>query len=278
MGHSPALPRIQRWMQAVITHPGTDADAVQCPQARREIRPREAARLVLPSRTLTSIERVGIYRGMYVARLCEALEADYPALVHFLGKPAFQGLAEKYVHAHPSHSYTLNRLGDCMPEYLRRASIHRRKGFVCDLARLELAMTQVFDEQESKPLSVVQIARVPANGWAYARLRVIPALRILSLRYPAHRYVEAVRRGRRPPAMTLRSTRIVVYRSKYALRHLELSPAAFDVLGALADGRTLGESLASAGGRHRDLEKRCYFWFRDWISMGFFQSIALPSE
>ena len=45
--------------------------------------------MILPSRTLQPEERLAIYQGMYLLRMEEALETDYPALKHFLGDEAF---------------------------------------------------------------------------------------------------------------------------------------------------------------------------------------------
>ena len=68
--------------------------------------------MILPSKTLTPVERVGVYQGMYLLRMIEALEGDYPAVAHFLGDEEFAELVTRYVAAHPSTSYTFNRLGD----------------------------------------------------------------------------------------------------------------------------------------------------------------------
>src|ERR1700682_478706 len=110
------LARTQRWMQAFIVAPGEmDEDALRAEAVQSEIPADEALKLVLRSDTLTPLERVGIYRGMYLARLVEALESDYPGVRHFLGEEGFYDLASRYVDAHPSRSYTLNRLGDHLP-------------------------------------------------------------------------------------------------------------------------------------------------------------------
>ena len=44
---------------------------------------------MLPSQTLTSAERLDIYRDMYLLRMEEALAIDYPGLKHFLGEEEF---------------------------------------------------------------------------------------------------------------------------------------------------------------------------------------------
>ena len=53
------LPRLQRWMQAVIEQPGPVDEAVVSPAARAELGPEDIERVVRPSKTLTPVERVG---------------------------------------------------------------------------------------------------------------------------------------------------------------------------------------------------------------------------
>ena len=110
------LPRLQRWMQAVIVEPGAVDEAVLADAARAELDPADIGRVILPSKTLTSVERVGVYQGMYLLRMIEALEGDYPAVAHFLGDEEFADVVTQYVAAHPSSSYTFNRLGTGFPE------------------------------------------------------------------------------------------------------------------------------------------------------------------
>ena len=136
-------------MQAVIEQPGTVDDAVVSEAARSQLDPSDVERVILPSKTLTAVERVGVYQGMYLLRMIEALEGDFPAVAHFLGDEDFAEAVTRYVAAHPSTSYTFNRLGERFPEFLKTSPGIRRKGFVADLARLELAVTEVFDAPES---------------------------------------------------------------------------------------------------------------------------------
>ena len=142
MGTDPGLERLQRWMQACILQQGTSEEAISCDDAQAQI-PADVARgTVLPSKTLTALERLDIYRDMFVPRMEEALAIDYPALKHFLGAEAFMRLVARYVEVHPSRSYTLNDLGANFPRYLRESRPQTGPGeswpdFIIDLAMLE---------------------------------------------------------------------------------------------------------------------------------------------
>src|SRR5215471_4553345 len=139
------LDRVQRWMQSVVVHLGSVEEGVASPEAEAHVPASRVGEVILPSRTLTPVERVGIYQGMYLLRMEEALETDYPALQHFLGARAFRDLVAAYVRVHPSRSYTLNRLGDHFAEFVKGVPGIPRRDFCADLTRLELLVSQVFD-------------------------------------------------------------------------------------------------------------------------------------
>jgi len=111
----PGLYDTQRWFQAVIAHPGTVLEAMEKPEAAELLPPERLEDLVRPSWSLEPAERVEIYHGMYLLRMVEAMETDYPALRHYLGGESFAALIEAYVTRYPSRSYTLHRLGDHLP-------------------------------------------------------------------------------------------------------------------------------------------------------------------
>ncbi|MBW2401696.1 MAG: putative DNA-binding domain-containing protein, partial [Deltaproteobacteria bacterium] len=81
----PELGRLQRWMQEVVVHQGTIDEAVASPEAEREIPQDPLADVVLPSHSLSPAERIGVYHGMYLMRIEEALATDYPVIKHYLG-------------------------------------------------------------------------------------------------------------------------------------------------------------------------------------------------
>ncbi len=272
------LPRLQRWMQAVIEHPGTAGEAVASPAARAELEPDEIGRVIRPSKSLSSAERVGVYQGMYLLRMVEALENDFPAVAHLLGDDDFAELVTAYVGVHPSRTYTLNRLGDRFPEFIRSARGIRRKAFVADLARLESLVTEVFDAPESAAWPAEEIARVPENAWPGAVLRPSAALRVAAFAYPVNAYLQSVKDDQHDhPATGRRPTWIAVYRKNYEVWRLDLSKPAHDFLAALVNGRPFGKAVATATrGLQGSAGDRLFRWLRDWVAEGLFQGIVLP--
>ena len=254
------LAKAQRWMQGAIL-------------AEEPVTARQARRRILPSKTLKPEQRIEIYRDMYETRLHQALATDYPATLDFLGEGRFGELVHLYVGSHPSRSYTLNRLGDRLPDFIRKDLAGApRPGFLHDLARYELAQTVVFDEEETASLTAEEIAAIPEESWPRARLEIIPALRLLALRYPVHRYARAMREGKKRPRILRRPTWLAVYRVRYALGTLELTRQSYRLLSAIASGQPLEDALKGTRATRTTIEK----WFQGWTAAGVFGAI-LPS-
>lgn len=272
------LHRVQRWLHAIVAHPGTAQDALADPQVEQEVPRQRLGEVILPSATLSPAERLGIYHGMYLLRMHEALAADYPALQRFLGEPAFTELLRAYVREHPSRSYSLNPLGDRLPEFIAGATALPRRDFCHDLARLELAVSQVFDAPQTPPLHAERIAAVPAPDWERARLVPIEAFRMLDFRYNVNAYLQGVREERaRLPRPRRRDSAVVIYRRDYRVYRLELTPPARELLSALCAGAPLGEAVLGACQRQERAPgpKQLYRWFRDWVAGGIFQSVGI---
>jgi hypothetical protein len=270
----PELPRLQRWMQEVVVHPGTVEEAVASDRATREIPRRRLEEVVLPSHSMTPAERVGVYHGMYLMRMVEALETDYPVIRYHLGDHQFRHLVRDYVQRYPSTSYTLNRLGDHLPQFFLDDPGWPDAEFLHDLARLELAMTEVFDEEESPVLGSDELEVVPADAWEGARLRPIAAFRLLEFRHAVIPNLVAYHQDRPSPKPRRRASWVALYRRDYTVLRLELSRAEHDLLRSLVDGSPLGEALATAAASKSPRQQAKVFrWFRTWISEGLFTAI-----
>ena len=273
-----ALGGLQRWLQAVIQTPGPVKAALRSREAARLVEPHRTRDVVLPShRGLRPAERVGIYQGMYVPRMMEALESDYPGLAHYLGPGAWTRLVRSYLTAHPSRSYTLNDLGRRLPEFVRRSRVPRR-AFCHDLARLEWAVSQAFDASETEALDSADVAAMRPAELARARLVPTAAVRLLVLDHNAGAWLDSENdaRHRHPPVRRERA-RLVVYRRRYAVMRRELDEAAFtlltDLVAGLPIGRALERALRRRGAARLAGADAAFGLFREWGAMGLFQAV-----
>jgi hypothetical protein len=235
MATEPGLEQIQRWMQALILDQGDCEQAIASKPAQAEIPADVARTVVLPSKTLAPLERLDIYRGMYLLRMEEALTTDYPALKHFLGDDEFMRLVARYVEIYPSRSYTLNRLGDHFPEYIATLNDLPKPEFCRDLASLESELTWVFDAAETPALTAEAVRAVPQEAWETARLKPIEAFRLSAFNYPVSRYLGAVDEENPFPRLGRKKTWVACYRSNYQVHRLNLEQPAYELLSALID-------------------------------------------
>ncbi len=270
------LGKLQKWMQAVVVHPGSTAAALRSAAARRLLPARKLQSVLLPSPTLSPAERVAVYQEMFPLRMYDALAADYPGLEHFLGG-RFLEFAVAYTTAHPSKGYTLNRLGDHVPAFLSKQRRFSPRSFLVNLARLELALTEAFDERELPPLDARAIAAIPEARLAKSRLITVPSLRLVKLEWNAGAYLDSIRdENHNHPKPREGRFFIIVFRRQYAVYRLPVSQAAFDILRDIAAGRTLGEvverSLGRRGARRASPEDFSR-WFRHWTSEGIFAGL-----
>jgi len=242
----PDLRALERWMQSVVVHPGTVDEAIRSRGAARHVPSAEAERAILPSTSMAPLERLAVYQEMYPLRMREALAADYPGLSAFLGPHAFGHLAADYVARHPSRSYTLNRLGDHVPAFLRTWP-HPKRAFLRDLARLELAITEAFDAPEERPAPPGGPLHVDAD-WESRRFEVAPTLRLLSFRHAAGRALDALRSGGRVSARP-GAAWAAVHRRHDVVYRMDLTRGEFHLLSALAAREPLGRALRLAARR-----------------------------
>jgi Putative DNA-binding domain len=291
-----SLDAVQRWFQAVITHPDGVETGAESAEAQRLIRLKrgELEAVIGRSRNLTAAERMGIYANAYYARLLECLAAYFPMLQRTLGEEIFEGFAFEYLQQYPSKSYTLDRLGENFARFLEETRPEPEEGeapgevgwpdFLIDLAVLEHAINRVFDGPgvEGKPLLTAEaLQSFPAERFAEARLAPVPCLRLLTFRFPVSSYYTAIRQaeeGEEVPVPDPEPEYLALTRRDFVVRRYPLTPAQHALLEKILAGAPVGEAIAAAAeasGLEDDaLAAELQSWFRLWVAEGFFQSIA----
>jgi len=282
---------LQRWMQAVITHPGGVATGIESDEARRQIAvvPGQVERVITRSQALTAIERLQIYHHAYFARLLDCLREEYSVLAAALGSDLFDAFAVAYLQAHPSQSYTLGRLGAHFPEFLERTRPSETGSkdratwpdFMIDLARLERTVNEVFDGPGAEGLSLLDAGRlqqISPQHWPDARLICVPCLRLVKLNHPVNDYFTALRRGDQPAIPAPQIAYVAVTRRDYRVVRYPLEPAQFKLLQALIDGEPVGKAIECAAAasdlNDAQLAAALQAWFRLWTAEGFFRDVT----
>src|SRR5215218_8416472 len=127
---TPELDVVQKWFQAVISHPDGVEGGVEGDAAQGLIRMKRAEleQVIRRSKNLTAEERMGVYANAYYARLMECLRESFPVLAKTLRREVFDEFAFDYLQRYGSRSYTLNRLGDRFAAFLEETRPVRGEG------------------------------------------------------------------------------------------------------------------------------------------------------
>jgi hypothetical protein len=211
--------------------------------------------LVPPNDRLGSAEQLDIYADMYFHRLHDCLAEDFPVLVARLGGARFHNLVTDYLLAHPPAHFSLRELGRALPGFLDSHALERELPALADLARLEWARADVFDDADAVPLSREQVLELGASDPEKSALALIPAARLLRLDASVLPLWKRVDAGEGEEATSAAGPRgetsaARVWRKDFAIFHRSMQPDEERCLEALASGGAslaeLGEFLASA--------------------------------
>lgn len=282
------LPNTQRWFASIVTRPLTSDDRMQIVgEDGRELA--EIDSIIAPNDKLSAFERLEVYNRQYWFRLFEALDMDFPALTKLLGNDQFRNLAEAYLSAHPSASYTLRNLGNRMVEFLaanpQLAGEHPEAAI--DVAKLEWAYVEAFDAAELQAAKPEELAAAGEK----ARLRLQPHIQLVELRTAVDEFTakshgndfgrrdkQYRRLGKHRFKRLAETFTVAVYRKNDQVAQLPLEPEAAILLKELAAGKALGEALEAAfihsSAAPESIAPRVQQWFAVWSGLQWFTVAA----
>jgi hypothetical protein len=257
-----SLADLQRQMVAAIMQPLTPDEQMRANSADGRDMTLVAATFIAPNGRLTPFERLEIYNQQYWFRIKDVLVEDFRALRIILGSAAFERLSIAYLEDHPSRSFSLRNLGSRMVDWLvaHPGYSGRRHRLAVDVARIEWAFVEAFDNAEREPLTAEQIATLDGDS----QLALQPHLRLIALEHPADDLVLDLNDGEKqqrseagrdadeaaeaiPPAKFTRLPRkpafVAAHRVDNSVYYLRLKREEFLTLAALGQGLSLGEAL-----------------------------------
>jgi hypothetical protein len=248
-----------------------------------------AASFVAPNSRLSAFERLEIYNRQYWFRVLGALAEDFPGLRAVLGGSRFEAMSVAYLSAHPSRSFTLRNLGSKLVEWLGEHAEWggRRHALAAEVARVEWAFVEAFDNGERTPLTLDQITTLDGGS----RLALQPHVRLLALAYPADEIVLALHQREkrqtseagvkqddgmeapaRLPKLRRRPTWVAAHRVDFNVYYRRLEREEFVTLEAIRNGKPLIEALECGFAESRMAEvrrpSRVREWFTAWAELG----------
>lgn len=250
---------------------------------------KEAESFIKPNDRLSSFERLEIYNRQYWFRLLSAMAEDFPGLAALLGDREFERLSVAYLTERPSRSFTLRNLGHALEEWLHtyQRDLPVDKKILLDIARIEWAHVEAFDNAALPPLSLAAIGALGEN----TRLQLQPYVRLLTLNYPVDNFVVSVHRAQeeagmasnavtRPRTQRKRHLKalqpekifLAVHRHNEFVYYKRLGADAFTILTHIEQGSTLDEALSSAAAQtssdEQTFAQNIQAWFTNWGELG----------
>jgi hypothetical protein len=289
MNSSMSLAQIQREMARAVMMPLTADDEMRVEAPDGRSMKKVAASFIAPNSKLSAFERLELYNRQYWFRVLGALAEDFPALRSVVGSRAFEAMSVSYLTAHPSRSFTLRNLGSHLAEWLAKNPhfAGRRARLAEDVARMEWAFVEAFDNGEHAPLTLEQIATLDGES----RLALQPHLQLIELEYPVDDLVLKLHQSdkrqtseagvehepeeqspSRLPTLRRKPTWLAAHRVDFSVYYLRLNRGEFHTLRAIREGKPLAEAIEAGitsarvpSSRRPQLVRK---WFTNWAELG----------
>ncbi|MEZ4316856.1 MAG: DNA-binding domain-containing protein [Myxococcota bacterium] len=207
---------------------------------------------------LTPLQQIGVYRRQYQLRMYDALADEVLGLKHLLGDDARKVLWA-FLDAHPSRSWTLNRIADGFVDWLEEQSAPVEQ---IEMAKVDRGVQRGFEARNGTPITPEALAGLP-------RLRLQPAVSLLKLTTNVHLIRgAALQKAEIPPLKHGLDVHLVLFRKDHKMRHWELNPPAWVVLEGLSEGLELMEAITAVVERGMvapdALATEVQGWFKDF--------------
>lgn len=209
---------------------------------------------------------VQIYRRSRAERLLACFVDEFPRVRVLLGDEAFRAAVAACLSAHPPKDPSMRRLGPCFPAFLEA------EGFadgVVDLARLEVAWSEVFDSSNRASMSVADLAAIPPHHWPHLAFQWCPDHQLLQFRTRVDGFSLQVPRSPEPEP-----SEVLIYRKEFRIFIRRLDPAEAAALSILRTGVTLAEAMGQLGGEPGPWVG----WLNSWAEHGLIRALNHRSQ
>ena len=277
-------------MAAAIMRPLTDKDSMQTRWINGRATKKVAESFIKPSERQTSFERLEIYNRQYWFRLRKCLFTDYPGLRAVLGDKKFARLVDVYLAQNPSRSFTLRNLGSRLTKFIEANPklTTPRQSLALDMARLEWAYIQAFDNEAKPSLNIGDLAGLDVSK---IRLELQPHLALLKLENEIEDFLieikknaglrgeasnamakeHRLKRTKSAPRLKRKMNFVAVHRFQDHVYFKPLQYGQFLLLSALQNGATLEKACAKVAGlKMADSSEAIKSWFSEWAALEWF--------
>lgn len=264
------LRRVQDAFWDLIAAPEGVRQGLTALEAEGVLAPSDVEAWFLGDERADALSRLDIYASMYFYRLKDALAEDFPNLVAHLGQDRWHDLVTDFVLAHPSTRPSLRWVGEPLPAFLASHPLSGTRPYLSDLAALEWARSDVFQQLDTPPLDRAALGAVPPEAWAGLTLLPIAALHVVRARWNVAALWRRLEDGEavEPGSVEARDQAILVWRLDLVVHHRSLEEdeaRALEALVARATFAEVCEAIAGGGGDVEAAAERAAGFLGSWL-------------
>lgn len=216
------LKSLQSWVYNTITN-----------SKNSHLNPKEwnITNCIAPSKTLSSFERIHIYRDSYFIRLYDCLKHEYPILHKTIGKELFNHFIRNYLKKHPSTSYTLNNLGKKFPSFLQKSLQENLKEKTPDIWQLFIIDIAIYERMYNTVFNTKGHETLQTNAF-FTNLKVkpSPSIQLLKLNFPIGDYTNKEGKQLFSPPNIKQPTFYIFTRQNYKVYAHKVTLSAFETI------------------------------------------------
>jgi len=247
----PDLQRLQTIFWRLLAAPEGASSGARALRSEGAIGSEDLSDLVRADDRMKPLERVDVYADMYFFRLRDCLAEDFPKLAAWIGPSRLHNLVTDYLLAHPPTHFSLRELGRPFSGFVEDHTLAREFPGIADLAALEWARVDVFDEADAQPLTRSDLLTQAAAAPDTFTLALIPAARRLIVSGSTlDRWRALPEHAGAAPGPAGEAISVRVWRQEFDVFHRSIDPVEAQCLAALSGSGTtlaqLGEIVAAA--------------------------------
>lgn len=216
--------------------------------------------------------RFAVYRNNVAVSLIEALGARYPVCRRLVGDACFDALAHSFAVTRPPQSPIMLAYGADFADFIAPLPPSRDVPYLADMARLENAWHEVYNEAEATP---IELAALPSDALADVCVEFHPALRTLASDWPVASIWLAHQTDSEPtPPQTWHGENVLIARPAADVVLHRVAAGGIALITALRDGNDLGTAAHCAAQIEPNFDAAVALV--DLCAMGVLTQIILP--
>jgi hypothetical protein len=232
----------------------------------------ELLELLSASPRSSPLRRLQVYADTVRLKTAEGLAVPFPKLESLLGRDQFLRLADAYRWSCPRERRTLENLVRELPEFLERRAVQGGRPDLADLAALDLARFEVATGARADPATAEALRDLSVDEWTAASLALIPAMRLLRLRFDVATLWKSLDDEEEPPPPHRTPTPVLVWRLRLGVYHSVLEAAEAEAIARVLDGATLPRICAAFAGE-KEPDEAAYATLHQWFADGLVASV-----